>query len=146
MEHDPFDKIEGLGLSPEQVAAHQKEMRGNLVDSPRTAARRARVAKRKGEKWARMQLEWSERIAKEVLNSSEQMLVLMHLMHWATFANGEPILASAEKTGNVDPHVKLKTLKKLEAAGDAEIEWRGSGKNPLVTLKLPFETLYNPTR
>lgn len=136
MEHDPFDKIEGLGLSPEQVAAHQKEMLGKLVDSPRTAARRVAKAKKREKLFARWSLEFLDRAGK-VLYSAEHMVVLGHLIHHTTYPHfaKEPIAATSAKTGHVRRRVVRRTLKLLEASGLADVEWHEKHA-PLVRLKI----------
>jgi hypothetical protein len=60
---------------------------------------RRRVKQSNDKHFAKTNLKWSKQMAK-VLHSSEQMLVLMHLVNRATFSD-EPIPATSQNTGDV---------------------------------------------
>ncbi len=121
MDNERFDPKKLQIMSDEAAAElHAKAKAGK--------PRRRRLA----ERFARMPLEWTAQMSK-VLNSAEQMSVLIHLVNQATFSN-DPIPATTRTTGGASTHVRQQTLRLLEAVGVAEVRRHGYGRASLVTL------------
>lgn len=92
--------------------------------------------------WTGVDMDWIGRAGK-VLNSAEQMVVVLNLIRWAAY-KGYPVEATSEKTGNVDRRAARQALKLLESDGLATIEWRK--KQPPLVLDLPECPLIKPRK
>ena len=82
--------------------------------------------------WTGVDMDWIGKAGK-ALNSAEQMFVAISLIRWASW-KGYPVEADSEKTEEVNRKAVRQTLKLLEAAGLAKVEWHSS--RPPIVLDL----------
>jgi len=73
------------------------------------------------------------RLCAHLVLSDAQWKAFMYLLYSLVLNKRRPLPATAETTGCTSKRIRHEMLKRLEAAGLAEVEWKGHGKAPLVT-------------
>ena len=140
MDHDPFDNLETLKMTPEQVAARQKEMRGRLVDSPRTATLRATKAKKRKETEAEfimMPMKIALKLSGKVSGAAWAIMCCLVNLEYKAIVKNQPVVLSnivLQKWG-ISRLRKTRALAELKDLGVITVEQK-LGMAPRVVIVL----------
>jgi hypothetical protein len=120
-------------IDPRWVTAHGKLIEIETLETPGTALRRARKAKRDEEEFAIVPLQWAAGIAKDTNTKRALIWIVLLYLSWKAKNRTFPVSNVTLTRYGIAKDTKLRVLKNLAAVGRITIEWK-EGCAPIVTL------------
>jgi hypothetical protein len=100
---------------------------------PPTPARRG-----KRPEFTVMELRWAVDMAKAAGTPNAAVIVMLPYMAWKTKSQTFPFSNALLTKYGIDRQIKYRVLANLEKSGKIQIERRGDGKAPIITLLTPL--------